>query len=413
MISLGGMLKNWTQLIMKKQPILEIYYFDAGGGHRSAMNALRDVLAESHPEWVVRPVNLQKLLEPIDPVYRITQRILQGRASKKSFKPIQLQDVYNSALKRGATYGMGALLPVMHVLIKSYSRQLKKILQQNWQNVENEKPDIVLSVIPNFNGVLFSALKGVLPDVPYITIMTDMVDYPPHFWMEDQDQIMICGTEKAYAQAKATGFYKPENIVKVSGMILKKSFYNQPEEASLSHRDIGLFPDYPTALIMFGGNGSLVSQDIIEQLEAARLDVQTIVMCGDNKALYEGLQGRQGCHAVGFVADVTPYMRLADFLMGKPGPGSISEAIHMGCPVIVECNASTMPQERPNVEWILEHGVGIAVKNFKKGIAPVVERMIRDLAMYKSNIKSNIPANRAVFEIAAFLPRCLRRKRRP
>lgn len=47
-------------------------------------------------------------------------------------------------------------------------------------------------------------------------------------------------------------------------------------------------------------------------------------------------------------------MRLADFFIGKPGPGSISEALLMGLPVIVECNAWTLPQERFNAEWIQE-----------------------------------------------------------
>ena len=41
-------------------------------------------------------------------------------------------------------------------------------------------------------------------------------------------------------------------------------------------------------------------------------------------------------------------MQLADFFIGKPGPGSISEAVQQGLPVIVVDNAWTMPQERYN-----------------------------------------------------------------
>ncbi|WP_204272612.1 glycosyltransferase, partial [Enterobacter hormaechei] len=76
---------------------------------------------------------------------------------------------------------------------------------------------------------------------------------------------------------------------------------------------------------MFGGNGSLTaSLDILERFDKARLDLQTIVLCGNNKKLRDSLQGRSGCHAVGFVQNVADYMRLADFVIGKPGPGSIS-----------------------------------------------------------------------------------------
>ncbi|WP_204279487.1 hypothetical protein, partial [Enterobacter asburiae] len=70
---------------------------------------------------------------------------------------------------------------------------------------------------------------------PYVTVMTDMVDCPPNFWMEDQDQVMICGTPKALAQAKASGFYRPGKVFEVSGMMLKKSFYDEPEAPRLTH----------------------------------------------------------------------------------------------------------------------------------------------------------------------------------
>ena len=47
-------------------------------------------------------------------------------------------------------------------------------------------------------------------------------------------------------------------------------------------------------------------------------------------------------------------MQLSDFFIGKPGPGSISEAMQQRLPVIVVRNAWTMPQERYNTEWVEE-----------------------------------------------------------
>ena len=45
-------------------------------------------------------------------------------------------------------------------------------------------------------------------------------------------------------------------------------------------------------------------------------------------------------------------MRAADFMIGKPGPGSIAEAMLRHLPVLVECNSWTLPQERYNAEWV-------------------------------------------------------------
>jgi 1,2-diacylglycerol 3-beta-galactosyltransferase len=372
------------------------------------MNVLSRQIAERHPDWHVEPVDLQKLLEPIDPVHRLTlkltgslKRWLVPVASRLTLAPLQAQDIYNTALKRGATRGMGAILPILQSFIRRYAPQIEALLEQRWRQPETRRPDLVVSVIPNFNGVMFGALRAFDPEIPYLTVMTDMVDCPPHFWMEDQDQYMICGTPKAFEQALASGYYAPEKIFQVSGMLLRDSFYAPSGPESLSRTALGFAPDRPTAIIMFGGNGSArATHTILSRFEKSRLGLQTIVMCGKNAKLADSLKGRANCHPVGFVSNVADYIRLADFLIGKPGPGSLSEAVHLGRPVIVEGNATTMPQERPNVRWVRENDVGIVVRSFAKEIAGAAERMLDELDRYKANIAANIPDNRAVFEVA-------------
>ena len=390
---------------------IEIIYFDAGGGHRNAMHALSRLIATQHPNWNVVPVDLQQLLEPIDPVNRLTrrltgslQRLLVPVAPNFQMATWQAQDIYNTALKRGTTRGLGAILPILQGFVRRYAQEIEQILVDRWRNPKTARPDLVLSVIPNFNRVMFCALRAFASDIPYATIITDMFDYPPHFWMEDQDQYIICGTPKAAKQARATGYYAENKIFGVSGMILKESFYQPPGADGPTATSLGLTEGRPTALIMFGGNGSFrATHTILGQFEKARLEIQTIVMCGNNKNLLESLKGRRGCHAVGFVNNVADYMRITDFFIGKPGPGSLSEAVHMGCPVIIERNASTLPQERANVEWVRDNGVGIVVRSFRKDIAIAGERMLRDLDRYKANIAANVPENRAVYEVVKIL----------
>lgn len=396
---------------------IEIFYFDAGGGHRNAMHALSRLISAQHPDWHVVPVDLQQLLEPIDPVNRLTrrlngslQRLLLPVAPNFQIAPWQAQDIYNTALKRGTTRGLGAILPILQGFVRRYAQEIEQILVDRWRNPATPRPDLVLSVIPNFNRVMFCALRAFAADIPYATVITDMVDYPPHFWMEDQDQFIICGTPKAAKQARATGYYADNRIFEVSGMILKESFYRPPGRNSPTLASLGFTEGKATALIMFGGNGSFrATQTILGQFEKARLDVQTIVMCGNNKSLLESLKGRCGVHPVGFVDNVADYMRIADFFIGKPGPGSLSEAAHMGCPVIVERNAGTLPQERANVEWVRDNGVGIVIRSFRADVAAAGERMLRDLHRYKANIAANIPENRAVFEIVEIVERIVSR----
>jgi 1,2-diacylglycerol 3-beta-galactosyltransferase len=232
-----------------------------------------------------------------------------------------------------------------------------------------------------------------------------MADYPPSFWIERQPQYLICGTEKARQQALALG-HSPDRIFLTSGMILHPRYY-EPVTVD-RHRDreaLGLHPDRPTALIMFGGEGSAKMYDIVSRLEASSLDLQIIAICGKNEKLrrkLEKLPRRVSMHVEGFTREVPRYMRLADFFIGKPGPGSISEAVAMGLPVIVECNSWTLPQERYNATWVEEQGVGIALKSFDS-IVSAATRMVDETQRAAFTNRVRAIENRAVFEIPEIL----------
>jgi UDP-N-acetylglucosamine:LPS N-acetylglucosamine transferase len=138
--------------------------------------------------------------------------------------------------------------------------------------------------------------------------------------------------------------------------------------------------------------------------------VQIIAVCGKNDRLEGALRGmpvRVPMHVTGFTADVPRLMRLSDFLIGKPGPGSISEAISTGLPVSIERNAWTMPQERYNAEWVEESGFGIAVRSFRRDIVRAVAAMADPIQRALFVERINAYQNQAVFEIPRILDRIL------
>ncbi len=104
------------------------------------------------------------------------------------------------------------------------------------------------------------------------------------------------------------------------------------------------------------------------------------------------------------------YMQLADFFIGKPGPGSVSEALAMQLPVIVECNAWTLPQERYNAEWIVEKEVGLVLRSFAK-IDAAVAQLIEPAALARYRANAAALHNRAVFEIPEILEQIFERSR--
>ena len=373
---------------------LELVFFDAGGGHRSAANALCEVVQQQNRDWDVRLMNLQELFDDMDVLRRLTG--------------IRSQDIYNLSLRKGWTLGSTYVLPVMHATIRMYHSEQVKVLKRYWTG---KRPDMVVSVIPNFNRALFQAMREALPGVPLVTILTDMADFPPHFWIEQQPQHLICGTNKALQQALAAG-HDRDRVYLTSGMILNPKFYEPPTvDRVLGREALGLEPGKPTALMMFGGEGSSKMLDIARRLNASSLDVQIIAICGKNKQLFADLQSmprRIPIHVEGFTREVPKFMHLSDFFIGKPGPGSISEAVTLGLPVIVECNMWTLAQERYNAEWVEEQGVGIALRSFRKGIVDAVARMVDPVQRGRFQEFVTRQKNRAVYEIPDILEQILK-----
>jgi len=374
---------------------LDFVYFDAGGGHRSAAIALQSVIASAGYPWDIRLVNLQEVLDSLDIFRKLTG--------------FRLQDLYNLLLAKGWTLGSASLLAGMHAVIRVFHPAQVKLLSAFWKE---RQPDMVVSLVPNFNRALYQSIQRAIPGVPLVTILTDLADYPPHFWIERQPQYLICGTERAVEQAKAMG-HDEAYIFRTSGMILRPQFYEPLEQTVAEERkQLGLDPTKATGLVLFGGEGSDAMYPIAKRLGNGPIDLQLILICGRNAKLQKRLgelRTRNKLLVEGFTKRIPYYMRLADFFIGKPGPGSVSEALQMRLPVIVERNAWTLPQERYNADWIREKRVGMVLDHFH-GIEDAVRELLSGgrLPAMKGRIAEM--NNRAVFEIPKILDEVFRKE---
>ncbi len=381
-----------------REPLIDLIFFDAGGGHRASANALKSALEARHRSWQIRMVNLRAVLEPIDFIRRFTG--------------IRLEDLYNGLLKHGLTIAAGSTLPILHMLIRQTHSSQVSLLSQFWRN---PRPNLVVSMIPHFNraildGLRVADLRAVSTATPMVTLMTDLADYPPHFWIEPQPQYLICGTRYAAGQAVALG-YAPEHVRRTSGMIVRPEFYRFVDiDRGLARIRLGLMPDLPTGLVMFGAYGSHAMLSIARRA-AAGSKVQLIFLCGNNQKLRRRLAEMElpYPHVVqDFTSDVANYIRLADFFIGKPGPGSISEALVMGLPLIVERNASTMVQERFNTDWVGRNHLGLVLNSFAKiDEAFAILANPGELARMRAQVAKF--KNRALFEVPEILDKIIQR----
>lgn len=377
---------------------LTVVFHHAGGGHRNAAEAVRSTLSAQSEPWDVTLLDTQVLLDPLDVLRRFTG--------------IQIQETYNQILRRGWTRFTPQLLQILLATIRLYHRPIVKAFAAYWA----EHPaDLVLSVIPHFNRELAESLRvqGGSAKPPFVTLITDLADYPPHFWIERESEYVIAGTERAGQQALAMS-HAADQVFQTSGMVLKPKFYD-PECLSITRAErfaertrVGLEADCPTGIVLFGGHGSRVMVDIVKRLDQSGADVQLILICGHNHKLeaeIRALATRKPKLVLGFTQNVEHFMALADFFVGKPGPGSISEALQFHLPVIVECNKKTLPQERYNAEWVSEKGYGIVVPSFRE-IVPAVKRLIEPGAFQEFLRNTTAYRNRALAEVSDILDEC-------
>jgi UDP-N-acetylglucosamine:LPS N-acetylglucosamine transferase len=375
---------------MKK---IHVVLHDGGGGHRNAAIALQTIAAQQGRDWEVEIVQFQDLTDRLDVLRKLTG--------------IRIQQQYNIMLQNGWTLGSAQLLKVLQLTIRIFHGPMVRLLEEFWRA---HPADMLISVIPHFNREIYGSWNAVYPGRPFVTLITDLADYPPRFWIEPiKEQYVIAGTERAVEQARAFG-HDNDHIFQASGMILRPDFYVEEKVDPIQLRnELGLKPDLPTAIVLFGGHGSKVMYSLTERLNDAAVPVQLILICGRNEELAAKFRARQWnipVHVVGFTKEIPKLMGAADFLIGKPGPGSIAEAMVRKLPVLIECNSWTLPQERFNAEWVTEKRVGIVLHSFKEVVEGVRQMLEPErLAEFRKNVAAL--DNRAIFEIPEMLAKLL------
>ena len=360
-----------------KQVYLMIY--DLGGGHRGIANALREVIEQRDLPWQVHIVEFFRDIVGTDAPHKVYNNfVLKKKWAKIINEPI--------------------LVPSFKLQVRLRYRAWRSLLEKYWQQ---HPPDLVVSLLPYVNRLLKDSLQKTFSQTPFVTCMTDFADVPPHFWIEPQEQYLICPSEIAVRQARSYNC-SDMKIIQTSGIVIQPWFNDLEAVDSASERQsLGLKPDLATGLVTFGSYGSREMIEIAERLNKSDLEFQLIFLCGRDRELaniLNNISTRFPKLVESFSKKIPYYMSLSDFFIGKPGNVSISEAIARNLPVITECNNLTLFQERSIAGWIKSSQFGIVVNNFDD-INQAVSELIDPQNFLRYRAKVETYSNRAVFEV--------------
>ena len=139
-------------------------------------------------------------------------------------------------------------------------------------------------------------------------------------------------------------------------------------------------------------------------MNKANYPFQLIFACGNNQALVETINNSQTRYkkiALGFVNNIHSLMQISDFLIGKPGATTVTEALVSKLPMLLEYHIFTMPQERYNAKWVFESHAGLPFARLSR-LPNVVKKLLAHWEQYKSALQQ-LDTIRGLFEIPEIL----------
>lgn len=224
------------------------------------------------------------------------------------------------------------------------------------------KPDIILSVHPNFNGSILNILEKQNITIPFITLIADLVNIYP-LWADKRANYIISPTFEA--QSKCIEFGIPVEKIKVSGFPVRSRFFLK----NFNQRKFSKEEQSLNCLIMSGGEGVGNMKKIAENL-LDHFDCTVKLVAGKNEKLKtkleRSLKSQYGnrVEIYGFTQNIQDLMLTSDIAFTRGSPNVMFEAIASNTPLII---TGALPgQEEDNPAFAENFGLGVVCKNPKE-----------------------------------------------
>jgi 1,2-diacylglycerol 3-beta-galactosyltransferase len=320
-------------------------FSDTGGGHRAAARALAQTLEQWYP-GEFEPVLCDPLGGPGSAW--LLRRISGLYGLSIRFAPWVWGSIYyTSDWRGGVRFLRSTLLTLAHRPVADA--------------VAAQRPVAIVNLHPLTGSAAVRARERACRETPLLTVVTDLVN--PHSSWHDRkaDRIVVPPTAVGWARRpKRLG---PDRRVEI-GLPVSPPFANgvlRGEERAALRRRLGIDEDRFTVLLTGGGEGAggiaRRAKAILRRFD----DVAVVAICGRNRRLREALdelhvEYPDRLTVNGFVDNMADWLRSADVLVSKAGPGTIAEATCCGVPLML---TSHVPgQERGNTEFVVDAGAG-------------------------------------------------------
>ena len=335
-----------------RKPHVVFYFSDTGGGHRSAAEAIIEAIQLEYKNKVTTEmVDFFKDYAP-PPFNRVG-------------------DAYPYLVKAPRLWRAGFYATDGRARARVITATTWPIARRAARALVKSRPaDLIVTVHPFANTFALRALGKDRP--PFINVVTDMVTTHA-LWFDKRADLILVPTKQA--RENAIRFNMPPEKVRVVGLPVADKYCKPPGRKSALRKKLGWVLDKSIVLLVGGGDGMGPLAKTARAIDASGLDVGLVIVCGRNqrlKATLEAETWENPAYIYGFTHDMPDFMRAADFIVTKAGPGTIAEAINAQLPIILY--AKLPGQEDGNVTFVEEEGAGVW--------APTPQQVVRALTRW-------------------------------
>ncbi len=347
------------------KPHITFLFSDTGGGHRAAAEAIIEAVHAQYGRAVVTKM-VDFLKEYAPPPFNRLPEVYPDL--------VRVPDLW------GLFFDISDGRPQARFVTSTFWPIVRRAARRL---VRDHHSEMLVSVHPLVNSFALKALGANRP--PYITVVTDLVTTHA-MWYDHRSDLTIVPTEMARKRALEYTM-RPEKI-RVVGQPVSLRCSAPIGDKRLLRKKLGWPIEKTTVLVVGGGEGMGPLADTARAIDQSGLDVVLIIVAGRNdklRAELNAFQWENETKIYGFIDDMPDFMRAADFIVTKAGPGTIAEALNANLPIILY--AKLPGQEDGNVDFVLSEEVGVW--------APEPQKVVQALTRWIShpNLKQHIVDN--------------------
>lgn len=247
------------------------------------------------------------------------------------------------------------------------------------------RPDLILSVHPDFNGSVINILEEYKINIPFVTLIADLVSISP-LWADPRVDYIICPTVES--KLKCLEFGVPESKLKVIGFPVRSRFTQHIKDSGDKNNDYT--SDRPLeCLIMSGGEGVGNMRHIAEIL-LKNFNCRVKIIAGRNASLKRRLEASlkekfgDRVEIYGFTQNVQDLMLSSDIAFTRGSPNVMMEAVSCNTPLVI---TGALPgQEEGNPAFAEKYNLGIVCEDIRK-LKDMVSELLDNNAEKLNQIK--------------------------